>query len=340
MFACPVHLAARQLILAWLTALGASAWAQQTIQFSKPATEDPSSKANAFLPDSGRHNPASFNAPASLFGSPNTEPSFDLPGGAPRVIPENNGPQWQKYLEERRSWTFMTPEEILGIPTPEKMLGLPDPNDDSRLTPEQRFLRRQDREMSLSTSNAQRQAEATLWQSGNDDDNKSPFQPVDAKARLAGALTGSDPSGTRTAGLLFGQRPGGVAGMVESSDSAWSSAFQSPNPLPKPTPEQLAGMDRFRALMEAPSEKPAAAPGFQMPPASPVDPNMQSMPAFNPAGQSFKALESDIAKPKGLTPLPGVTGPPPAPKKAVPLVQPPPWLQSPLQNSTPAQRQF
>jgi hypothetical protein len=68
---------------------------------------------------------------------------------------------------------------------------------------------------------------------------------------------------------------------------------------------------------------------------------MTPVPAsFNPNGRSFRGLESDISRPMGLTPLPGVTGPIPQPKKISPLVQPPPWMQSGLQGSTLPQRQF
>jgi hypothetical protein len=123
-------------------------------------------------------------------------------------------------------------------------------------------------------------------------------------------------------------------------ESAWASPFDSPEPLPKPTPEQLAGMEQFRALLDPPAEPTPQAAGFSAQPVAAVDPNMERLPVFNPAGRSFTALGNDIGRPVGLQPLAGVTGPLPPPKKPAPVVQTPPWMQDPLQTGTMPQRQF
>jgi hypothetical protein len=100
-------------------------------------------------------------------------------------------------------------------------------------------------------------------------------------------------------------------------------------------------MERFRALMEPPtSEKPPATLNFLLPRVAAPDPNLQAQPLFNPIGRSFTPVENDIAKPTGLTPLAGVTGPQPIPAKKPALVQPPPWMSQSPQNATLPQRQF
>ena len=67
---------------------------------------------------------------------------------------------------------------------------------------------------------------------------------------------------------------------------------------------------------------------------------MDPLPQMNLAGRAVPSLKHDIALPKGLTPLPGITGPEAPDKKPAPLVQPPPWLQDPLQNSSLPARQY
>jgi hypothetical protein len=112
--------------------------------------------------------------------------------------------------------------------------------------------------------------------------------------------------------------------------------------MPQPTPEQLAGMNRFRELMEPPAPEKSADPtraAFQ----TLTTPNsaQQAQPLFNPVGRSFTALDSAMGKPTGLTPLPGITGPQPTPeKKPTSLTQPPPWLQDSPSGFTPQQRKF
>ena len=74
MFFCEVNFAARRFGLAAVVMLGLPAAAQQAIQFSKPVDADPDSKANAFMPDAARRNPASFNAPSPIFTIKTPEP--------------------------------------------------------------------------------------------------------------------------------------------------------------------------------------------------------------------------------------------------------------------------
>ena len=168
------------------------------------------------------------------------------------------------------------------------------------------------------------------------------FQSADPASPFERSSTGPVPGRTHELESIFVSHPDLPGGPGLKADSAWSSAFDYPEPVPKKTPEQLADMERFRAIMDGPTpDKPAAGGLFGPPAPAPVDPNMQALPtSFNPVGQSVAPLQRNIGLPTGLTPLPGVTGPLPTPKKPTPLVQPPPWMQSSLQNSTMPQRQF
>jgi hypothetical protein len=340
MFFCEVHSATRWFGLAALLTLGLTASAQQTIQFSEPVNGDPASKANAVSPVSTRRSSAdAFNAPTPLFGGGNPTVSFDiLPGSPQPVISGAAAAQWQKHLEDSKNWTLMTPEEILGIPTPEKILGIPDPNDDPGLSPEQRFLQREERQSAIGVSNALHRADSSLWHHddtpGGEDNNE------DDSTRFAWALR---EVGSTAQGLTLSQRRDRLPNVNQNQKpvSAWVSPFDVQEPLPKETPEQLAGMDRFRALMEPSApEKPLQSSAFFVPPVVAPDPNMEVLPAFNPAGRAARALPNDIGKPKGLMPLTGITGTLDPAKKTAPSVRPPPWMQDPLQNSSLPQRQY
>jgi hypothetical protein len=340
MFFYEVNFAARWFGLAALVTLGLPAAAQQTIQISKPVDTDPSSKANAFMPEAARRNPDSFNAPSPLFGG-TPDASFDvLPGSPPPVFYNANPQQWQKFLDNKKNWTLMTPEEVLGIPTPEKILGVTDPDDDPSLSADERFLKRQDQQAAMAVTNGLRGADSLLWQKDN-----SPgrfFQTADQEMPFARLMAGSVPDANRNLGSPFSPHPGQPADAAEKLNSAWASPFITAEQPAKLTPEQLADRESFRALLDPPTEdKTPSTSGLFAQPAIPVDPNMEPVPAsFNPAGRSFTGLQNDVGHPTGITPLPGVTGPLPQPKKVAPLVQPPPWMQDPLQSSTMPQRQF
>ncbi len=327
-----VKFAARWLGPAALVLLGVTATAQQTIPLSQPVWDDPTNKANAFLPDTSRYNSAgAFNAPIPLFGARGPSASFDiLPGSPPPPISAADALQFQKAFNDKKNWALMTPEEILGVSTPEQILGIADPNYDPSLTPEERYLQSQSRQYAIGVSNAVHRAAVSVWSSGDFADGS-----LDANSRFAGRLDDSERDPARALSSLFGQR----VDAVSQPNSTWSSPFDSPTPLPKPLPAQLAGMESFRALLDPPPpEKPRSA--FVLQPAATPGPNLQSLPAYNPAGGSPRVLISDLIRPVGLTPLPGVTGPQAPAKKTAPLVRPPPWMQDPLQNSTLPQRQY
>jgi hypothetical protein len=323
-------------------ALGLPALAQQSIQFSRPAGQDPAATANAFLPPSHQANPASFSAPVSLFGGGPTA-DFDILPGAPGPVTQNTSPQWQKFLDDKKNWTLLTPEEVLGLPTPEKLLGITDPDED-QLSAQDRYLRRQEHRSESAATNFLHQANSLAWHA--DDPTAKLFQDPDANGRLpetpGNSITGRTlPGSTRSLNPFFNPLPKSPTEMNQDIESTWVSPFNTPDQTPKPTPEQMAGMDRFRALLEAPTpDKPSVLAGFSGQPLPASDPNMQPLPAYNPASGGVKPLQSDIATPTGLLPLAPVTGQLPPPPKKSALVQAPPWMSSSPQNPTLPQRQF
>ena len=326
-----------------LLALGLPASAQQSIQFSKPVNQDPAVPANAFL-QGNRSAPTTFNAPSSLFNNPGATADFDvLPGGPQPVILGARSEQWQRALEDRKNWTLMTPEKILGIPTPESILNIADPNDDPKLSAEERFLQRQDRQARMAATNNAIRSPDFLFERDNGLDD-SPFRDQNDSRRTSGSSHGSDPAISGPLGSFkpFSGRDPQAAAEANQASSIWTSPFGTPLTTPKQTPEQLAGMERFRSLFDAPAQSPDKPTRaiYSSGAVTAPDPNMQALPAFNPAGRSFTPLASDIARPTGLTPLNGLTGPRPAPPKKTPLVQPPPWISESPQSSAFPQRQF
>ncbi len=312
------------LALGAVLATACSASAQQTIQFSKP-TENAEEKANSFMMEPS----SKLQGRASQYNAP--KPLFDLTPEDPVLPPPQLPPALSKSLKDdlnkRKYWTLMTPEEIIGRTTPEKILGLPDPTGDDERTPEERFLRNRHQAAAFSATNAAHRLDAARWRN-----EASPFALRDARE-------GGDEFSKPDARTELGSRkyfdrlvtaPGDSPfGGSQNADSAWSSAFAQPAPLPKPNLEQIAARERFRAMMEpsAPPEKPTTPTRFApaLTPAS--NPDLPAAPLFNPLGRSYAPLQSGISRPAGITPLPTLTGPnlpPTTPKKS--LVDLPPWL--------------
>ena len=338
----PAILPARWFALAAFVIAAGSAAAQPTIRYSKPANEDISGKTNVVPPTSTRRNSAAaFNAPSPLFGDKIPKVDFDNLPGSPNAdaVSAAQVAQWKKILEGKKNWALMTPEEILNLPTPEKLMGLTDPRDDPKLSAVDKFLDRQDRLAAAGATNGFHHPDAAHWRN---DSTSDLFNRSDASSQFAKNLGGSIPGTTKDSSPFFNLNPDSSPGVDKKSDSAWANALGTPEPASKPTTEQLAGMDRFRALMEPPAPEKTPEPSrfyLNVPVAAP-DPNRQTVPAFNSSGRSFTALESAMGKPTGITPLPGLTGPRPPPAKKTALVQTPPWLSDTPQPFTPLQRQF
>jgi len=338
MFCFAVNLMKRRLGLACSVWLGLSASAQQVIQFSTPADSNPAQKANNFMPDHGNRNPDRFNAPSSLFANQVPDANFEDVAGNSANLAAAAAAQWRQHQERNKNWGLMTPEEILGIPTPEKLLGITEDDKDAKLSPEERFLKRQDQLVATSASNNLHSADLSIWHNETED-GRSVFQGVEAAGRTR-LLNESVPGAPPNFESLFGRGTPDQSKLPVKAEATWTSPFALPATLPKPTAEQLAGMDRFRAYMEpALPDKTPTPSDFAIARTAP-DPNMDPLPHMNLAGRAVPSLKHDIALPKGLTPLPGITGPEAPDKKPTPLVQPPPWLQDPLQNSSLPARQY
>ena len=322
MNSCPSRFAVALALLAVLAAAYSVA-AQQTILYSKPV-EGKEEKANAFLRDSpsklqGRA--GQYNAPKQLFSLPD-EPSLPPPQLSP--MPSQS---LRDALNKRKNWTLMTPEEIIGLPTPEKILGLPDPTGDDKRTVVENFLRRHDRETAFSATNALRHFDGSLLR--NEANPFTAHDPRDPNGDFSKPDARVDTGSRKYFDRLVTSPAEPSFGAGQNADSAWSSAFAQPAPLPKPNVEQIAAMERFRAIMEpsAPPEKTPVATRFSTAPATAANPEQPGLSLFNPLGKSFTSLQSSISRPTGITPLPSLTSPhfqPATPKK--PLTQLPPWL--------------
>lgn len=335
-----VNSAVQRMAVVVFVALVFPALAQQSIQYSRPAAKDPAALAgpNPIVPSSHFTPPSSVGAPGSIFDGGAAD-SFDiLPLGPQPILLHGNNAQWQRFLDSRQNWSLMTPETILGVPTPESILGIPDPNDDPRLSAEERFLRRQDREAEMAETNTLHRQDAIFDRQNSVFDrstdrigSRKDDQQFDALLDASGPLL---PAASRDFKPAAGQD---VRGQAEpnASDATWTSPFGVQITPAKQAEEQQEGMDRFRAMLDSVSPEKSAATVL----VPHVDPYLQPQPAFNPIGQAVAPIQSDISRPLGLTPLAGIGQPAPAKPKKTSLVDPPPWLADP---SKPAfqQRQF
>lgn len=313
----------RWVLLAAVGLAAFSAPAQETLLNSKQ-TDEPVDKANSFLDDSKRQiHAGDYNAPRQLFSNPG--PSLPLP--PPLFL--NQDPSVQDALNKRRNWMLLTPEEILGIKTPEEILGIKNPDDEKKLSLEEKFLLRQSRAAAGAATNGRA---GNLF--GKDDQNPFAKNQNDQNPFSSGPTATADqkyPNGLpRQWNQLFSPKVGdSFSGNDRRQESAWTSAFAQPA-QPKITPEQLADRERFRALMEpsSPPDKPAPPPGYSTTVLPAPNPYLQPQPKFNPAGRSYSTLENNAARPMGINPLPGITGPAPKPVEKRPswMAQPAPWL--------------
>jgi hypothetical protein len=313
------------LAIAALGMAAVSASAQQTVVFSKPADMS-ADKANGFMDNpSHRVNADSYKAPQSIFQ--NTLP--DAP--PPRIFYQNQDPSAQEALNKRKNWTLLTPEQILGIQTPEQILGVDDPKGEKKLSLEEQFLLRQSR----STATNGRALMAVSRDDNNpfrkdpfnrNQDEQNPFwrttsYPQNDKLPPGGRANYFDQLTKASA------RDAAAGGRVE--DSPWAGVFTQPT-APKQTPEQIADMERFRAMMEpaTPVVKPPDANRWNVAPAPAPSPYLEIAPKVNPVGADVMSLQDSSGHPTGIQPLPGIaTQPKPVqPTRPTWQAQPPPWL--------------
>jgi len=305
----------------------------QPILFSAPAGDDAAASASSRTPE--QPNLANeLQAPSDAF-------NFNAaPGDAP--LPQPMQPaanaRLRQALNERKNWTLMTPEEIMGVTTPEKMLGLRERDtggQEKNLTPLERYWERQQQSKTAATNDDQTGDLATRWDfSGNIEDRPG-----------ASAMDNLSPGNSRSfLNGLFNAAPDNNA---VARTSVWQK-FQNGTPATAPNLAQQAAMERFRQLLN-PSPPSASAVTrssgtlFPLPQMAPPSPYWQQPLVFvNPIGASFTPLNSWIGRPAGLTPLPGITGQnnlqPAPPPSWTP--QPAPWLSQAPQPFAIPQRKF
>jgi hypothetical protein len=174
------------------------------------------------------------------------------------------------------------------------------------------------------------------------------FRPGSKPDSYQNSVGGNDPYGNnnqRQRGVGIFQNPTLEleAQRQAQSNPLWNSPFAQP-PQVQPDPQQAASMERFRALLDsAPASAPDLAAPNQPIAVRRVDPNMEVMPAFNPAGNSFVPLQTVTStRPAGLIPLSGpeTRRPQPAPPKPTWTPKLPPWLSKEQNPQTPLQRVF
>ena len=315
--------------------------AQQTINSTQPFDPERVGQSNDLRSlSTGRilESAGDYDAPKSVFGASAAGSQYDVLPGSPagNAVSPAAARAWQKILEDKKNWPMMTPAQIFGVTTPEKILGISDPYHEENLSSGERYLRGLDRKAMASATNSH--------------PHKAAFSPGAAKTDLFGQSGENSPfARTKTGLAALEGGPGKISGLwsdtapagadaVQKPDFAGDNPFGLPAPLPKQTPEQLAGMERFRALMEpsAPVDKMTSStrPSSAFRPLTSASP----APAVNPAGHSYTPLNSNLGRPAQVRPLSGITATD-ATSVPKPAVQLPPWLMDASPNG-PLQRRF
>jgi hypothetical protein len=276
-----------------------------SVIFSKPVDNGAGPASSLELPDATSGQP---------FRGLNAGPSEHFP--LPQV---DANTALQKELEDRKNWTLMTPEEIMGVQTPEQIFGLTEQDPDKNLSPEERYLKRQEKAETAAETNAL--GGANGWEHKDlglfdRPDTSDPFSPQYKQTDSSTFSRIFNPAQNS----LFGQK---------SASSKMASVSSSS--MAKEAKEEEEEMARFRALIgEVPP--PSLSPTPALPVASP---SLQPLSQFDALGHPVESKESDLSKPNELTTLARFTGqytPPKKIKKPSWEPQAPPWLSD---GSTP-----
>jgi hypothetical protein len=332
----------RLLLVMAMGAMVLPAGAQQSSQpiiFSSPKTEEEATDRPLPSPDILQPGilPGTLQAPVTFFDLNPADDSLPVP-----VSPSISQQQlrMRKLLADRKNWTLMTPEEILGMEASGKMLQAPERDALGREkdpTPLERYLERETRLRNGPTNDWSNDRVEQPRNFARDPDSAN---PPDYRR-----------SSSADAARSFSQILNGQQTHDENADQNGNSSWETfSRPLPqaatKSDLQQLAAMERFRQLLNsspADEAQPSSDNKFFPAPKPVMDP-LLTQPDFvpNPAGASFTPLSSGIAKPTGLTPLPGaVTSL--LPPVATPSWKPqlPPWLlQGPQPFVMPQQKGF
>ena len=313
------------LILA-LGVVAVSMPAQETNVLSNPAGEL-KDKADLLKDDSQPQLDAgSYAAPRQFFND--YTPS--LPPPRP-IFFGNQDAAAQEALNRRKNWILLTPEQIFGLQTPDEIFGLKKSDSGKNLSLEEQFLLRESRPVASAATNGG-SGVASWRDAANLFENKPDDRTVFSRSVFSQPDNRVQPDSTRYFKQFLNAKTDYSQLKNEPKPAtAWSSVFSQP-PTPKPTPEQQADLQRFRAMLEpvAPSDKtPAVKSGLFSTTTPETGPIFQPQPVFNPAGRSVALLKDDITRPVGIKPLPAISGPEnftPAPRPAW-QAQLPPWLR-------------
>ena len=332
----------RLLLVMAMGAMVLPAGAQQSSQpiiFSSPKTGEETPDRPSPSPDILQPGilPGTLQAPVTFFDLNPPSDSLPMPA-SPNVSQQQL--RMRKLLADRKNWTLMTPEEILGLEASGKMLQAPERDALGREkdpTPLERYLERETRLRNGPTNDWNNDRADQSGNFARDPDGANP--PDYSRNKSADAARS------------FSQILNGQRARDENADQNENSSWETfSRPLPqaatKPDLQQLAAMERFRQLLNSsPAEEAQPSSDSKFFPASkPVVDPLLTQPDFvpNPAGASFTPLNSGIARPTGLTPLPGAvtTVLPPVATPSWKL-QPPPWLlQGPQPFVMPQQKGF
>jgi hypothetical protein len=276
-----------------------------SVIFSKPADNGAGPASSLELPDEASGQP---------FRGLNAGPSEQFP--LPQV---DANAALQKELEDRKNWTLMTPEEIMGVQTPEQIFGLTEQDPDKNLSPEERYLKRQENAETAAETNALGGA------SGWEHKDLGLFDQPDTSDPFSPQYKQTDSS---TFSRIFSPAQNSLFGQKSASSKMASVSSPSTTKVAKEEEEEMA---RFRALI---GEVPP--PNLSPTPALPVSsPSLQPLSQFDALGHPLESKESDLSKPNELTSLAQFTGeyrPPKKTKKPSWEPQAPPWLSD---GSTP-----
>lgn len=228
----------------------------------------------------------------------------------------------------------------MGILTPEKILGLPDKTGQDKLTPEERFTRRMEKQFSslapadeLKPREADRQKNATETPGAFGHRTfESVFEPINAKNPN---LPDTQKSKTDAAGSVK-SLVNSVFAPQTKADSIWGNTFNFQQSDPRAQLPPQVGMDRYRQSQHyLTSEKTLDAARPANPFATRRDPYMEQLSPFNARGSTFAPLNREAERPHGLMPLPGIAARPSITQKKSPTApELPPWLRDDSKKPT------
>jgi len=273
--------------------------------FSKP------SDGGITSPDSNDHVPVDNSAerPMSGFGA-------ETPSALPAPTPDLS-PAAQMKLNERAKWTLMTPEEIMGIQTPEEIFGLTTEDQDRNISPEERYLKREEKAKAETANASLQNAESASH------DYTGLFERAD---NLNPGLAAQEQAEPGAFSRMFGNAEASPFGHNSGISAGAKALSANAAEIAKANREQAAEMDRFRILIGEVPQSPSPA---LTAPHLDGTPEPQPLSAFDEFGRPAATRSIDLSKPDGLS-LPaeiiGYAAPPRKLKKPSWEAQTPPWL--------------